>query len=831
MYTAEKTKTKRNRKSASCEPCRKNKLRCSRVLPCQTCINRHEEEKCVWSPSSLPPLITARDRNETEQLKSEGSSPGATAVRPTAPVPQDEDLAALDLAQRLGQLTIRQFLNGHETSGGKISDDLLAEARRILELHGDLGSMSPHDNFVASPTPAPSISVFPVSHNRWTSTHEILEQLPARELAETASKHYWETLDWYLHPTPRHIFQQHADAVWLAAETGCDIAPFSLAVVLAVWGVGLSAMPASSKIPRKDMQAKKWLDLAGSALTVGRFLEQPDLEAVRALLVMATHFMCLSAGDDGGAGVLMLITAIQCCLHLQLHRDPSKLGGHFSAEEAEDRRRVFWLLIWVEQCASTATGRRFTMLHLDDIDTRTPLPLPDNRMGEPDLLDPPESEFTSLVFRIQIAQLGERVSHQAFGVKPVSYSSIMAFDHQINQLEAQCPLPYSFEFATGPDGFKDRTRSLRALMIHACLAQERLRLHRPYQTRSYTDETFRHSRETCISSAQRILIIHSCVVLSEAVWASMNYKAVCASIVLAIDLLQAPAGPHATSHRQAIREALERIKNRAKVSKLCHRATKVLGFLLQQDAEKNQSDPAPKRSRGNSGGSLRIQPASPSSTTDSADLELHHKSHAAAPPGPLDARPNLVGSSSAGAWDYMGDMGQLFGPQLDFATFDLDEFLNSTTPSTSVAGSNADPFATYPPSQPPISYSVGSSISYPSPSSSYPPLPSTTWAPGLPPSFSFSRPLSPLPAPTSSEFPFSFKSSYGINPTGAPLAYDPALSSADLDRSFGFGLGLGGDHGDAPFSSYGDLTSEAFAREALGSGVESAGTGGGLFGW
>ena len=74
---------------------------------------------------------------------------------------------------------------------------------------------------------------------------------------------------------------------------------------------------------------------------------------------------------------------------------------------------------------------------------------------------------------------------------------------------------------------------------------------------------------------------------NQAVWASMNYKvrenlklvsprrssdadvaaqAVCASIVLAIDLLQVPNGPQAEQHRQDIRGTLERIRKISNVS-------------------------------------------------------------------------------------------------------------------------------------------------------------------------------------------------------------------------------------------------------------------------
>ena len=44
--------------------------------------------------------------------------------------------------------------------------------------------------------------------------------------------------------------------------------------------------------------------------------------AVRALLVLAVHYIALSPGDDGGAGVLMLTTAVQSCLQVNLNLNP-----------------------------------------------------------------------------------------------------------------------------------------------------------------------------------------------------------------------------------------------------------------------------------------------------------------------------------------------------------------------------------------------------------------------------------------------------------------------------------------------------------------------------
>lgn len=59
--------------------------------------------------------------------------------------------------------------------------------------------------------------------------------------------------------------------------------------------------------------------------------------------------------------------------------------------------------------------RRFTLLHLGDIDSAIPSPLPDSEMGLIGVAEPRESEMTSLVFRIRIAQHGEQVANEVYG--------------------------------------------------------------------------------------------------------------------------------------------------------------------------------------------------------------------------------------------------------------------------------------------------------------------------------------------------------------------------------------------------------------------------------
>lgn len=627
----EKTKKTRVRKAASCNPCRSKKLRCDRGLPCAACVAAKKPESCIWDSAASAPLYTARERYETEDLRQEvnrlqslidilmskspassafsenvsmntpsigtgtssasshslHASPGSNSVASSVYPAEvkDDDLATYDLAQRLGQLTIQQFMSGQQSGGDTGPENLINEAQRILD-NKDNPTLGPEDNFVYG-MPSTGFSVFPFSKTT-TASSDIMDRLPPRKLAEAASSHYFAAIDWYIHPLPKLTFDTQVEEVWHAQATGTRVDPFSLAVVFSIWSVGLFGMPESKALRKgfvdKEATAREWLELAANSLALGRFLEAPTTEAIRALLILAIHYIALSPGDDGGAGVAFLVLSVQCCLQLQLHRDPGRIPGRYSPAEAEDRRRLFWLTFVADQLASSATGRRYTMLHLRDIDTQLPADVEDENMGQPPPIHFMETNMSSLIIRIRIAQLAEAISEEIFGLQAVSYSQINQLDNQVTRLEEEIPSIYSYASCHSVDMRAEPFRILRSYMISLSISQERLRLHRPYLARSYSDEaTYGNSRNICLRVAKEILEIQASPLCSAA-WAGLNYKSVCASVVLAIDILYRPNSSDAPAHRRCLNGALKRIEAFAGVSTICRRGSKLIRFLLAKDA-------------------------------------------------------------------------------------------------------------------------------------------------------------------------------------------------------------------------------------------------------
>lgn len=180
--------------------------------------------------------------------------------------------------------------------------------------------------------------------------------------------------------------------------------------------------------------------------------------ATRALLIMAVHFIALSPGDDGGAGIAFLVLCVQSCLQvgilnrpfetkLSLTFDPSFSSSSTATRTArrgafqKPRQRIAGGFSGCPSLSnsllappqvdgknkslfSTACLRSLTLfadvscslLHLKDIDTRIPRDVRDEMMGDPACSpSSDETDMTSLICRIKIAQLSERISDEAFG--------------------------------------------------------------------------------------------------------------------------------------------------------------------------------------------------------------------------------------------------------------------------------------------------------------------------------------------------------------------------------------------------------------------------------
>ncbi|GAA5911432.1 Zn(II)2Cys6 transcription factor [Sporobolomyces salmoneus] len=201
-----KTKRTRNRKPASCAPCRKKKLRCNRVSPCDQCTAKNQEASCTWEGAE--PLYTRRDEADTQELRDQvarleslvryltsqkrdtperlpsgSESPSSNfdsfpASNPPPPVRKPSysmDLRSNDLCEGIAQLAVKEFVvvEGSGTDswapGHQRGLEMIDEARLFLR--------TMPQQFGVAETPTFSVSLPPSStsfshHSRQASTSQ-----------------------------------------------------------------------------------------------------------------------------------------------------------------------------------------------------------------------------------------------------------------------------------------------------------------------------------------------------------------------------------------------------------------------------------------------------------------------------------------------------------------------------------------------------------------------------------------------------------------------------------------------------------------------------------
>jgi hypothetical protein len=147
-----------------------------------------------------------------------------------------------------------------------------------------------------------------------------MQRIPPKALVDKAVDGYFRLISWYLPVLTRFQYKQHEDIVLEAKEANKPAPPFSLAVCFAVWALGLfgsdESEPAYAKYSTTDL-AVALIELSRNALAIGRFLQEPSLDACRALLLIATHYSVLAPGEDGGSGIGLLALTVQGCLQVR----------------------------------------------------------------------------------------------------------------------------------------------------------------------------------------------------------------------------------------------------------------------------------------------------------------------------------------------------------------------------------------------------------------------------------------------------------------------------------------------------------------------------------
>lgn len=172
--------------------------------------------------------------------------------------------------------------------------------------------------------------------------------------------------------------------------------------------------------------------------------------------------------------------------------------------------------------------------------------------------------------------------------------------------------------------------SFRTLIIHIAITQERLRIHRPFLMRG---QQYDKSRKACLDAASTLLAIQRSTMFRSSPFGGLLYKALCAAVVLAIDLLQQRRGSAVEmpqAQRDEITHAITLLEQASEWSGIARKGARLLKFLLDKDrmAEEQRLDRSQsKRARMAEDNASRLAQslAAPVAQPPSATYELPHK--------------------------------------------------------------------------------------------------------------------------------------------------------------------------------------------------------------
>ncbi|GAA5887967.1 hypothetical protein JCM6882_000819 [Rhodosporidiobolus microsporus] len=477
---------------------------------------------------------------------------------PPAPEPREEE----DLVKRLSDLTIRTY---HPSSlPSPHGDGLVDEAKHLL----DKADPPPPSDAPEGPLCNCERSFQPKEAD--LNLQELTGRVPPKKVVDEAVRHYFAALSWYIHPITLEQYKVHEDAVFSARNADEPALPLSLAIVFLLCALGLLGGDLTSPTYtdyNTEHKAVSFFPLAKRALELSGFPERLNKDSIRVLILLGVHHGILAPGDNGSAGLAFLTQAA--------NGDPDTRSSTMSFAEKEDHRRLFHLVALTDAEVAAVIGRRFTILHSRQFDTKLPLNIHDEQLcgqGQPTPTDE-ETRMTSLLSRMRFSQLSARITEEVFGIRPVPYSRVLELDSEVRQTEKVVPNE------SRGDGALGHVEQWRATMSRLLMLEELLRLHRVYLARSYSDNKYAFSRDTCLKSAREVLETHNLPLLRSS-WAWVTSKSASAAIVLCLELMFNPECPDGDEYKRLVKTVVQRLETFHSVSTISRRGVALLRFLL-----------------------------------------------------------------------------------------------------------------------------------------------------------------------------------------------------------------------------------------------------------
>ncbi|EJD44866.1 hypothetical protein AURDEDRAFT_166048 [Auricularia subglabra TFB-10046 SS5] len=339
------------------------------------------------------------------------------APPPTQHVESSMKDATETISDALGTLTLgqRPHFFGHHAA----SDYLLA--REIpSDTPGSSACALPIDVFVLG-------CAFPMTSirdGREKVSLRLADWLPSVQQAWYLVEAYYRDAAWLYVPIPQVEF---AETIFWRVYSGTapnvfEVTSHDLGVLFMILAIGCMV---DLNRPPYNTDASNYYQLARVALGLDSVIDRPSIQAVRAIHMMSTFLQMCDHSNSATTCYSLLGLNAQLCQSLGLHRDDTP--WNLSEPEQQRRRHVFWEVASYDSWTSLAFGRppSFTLAHVDaKIATEN-----DKSQNSEGIW---QSSFRHWIHTFT-QQVLLKVMDQAFGVAPLTYTTVLRLDRLVRE--------------------------------------------------------------------------------------------------------------------------------------------------------------------------------------------------------------------------------------------------------------------------------------------------------------------------------------------------------------------------------------------------------------
>ena len=527
------TPVKRPRPVLSCLECRRKKLKCDRLFPCNQCQKSHLS--CAYNSDQdterrHSSVNGSRDESLRPQKRArpmlEEVLPGHSPTIPNAHVGIIEDLQARVSALERSLLLMRAS-SGHakDAEVEQLCSYTVATEPHLplsrARAHGkSLGLMANFDearSFMQTlqrPSDDPEIQTIssqlrglqdmvkgpkrPMPRPQPQAiVAEMLDPLPSREVCSHLLDVYFDNFEHCLRILHRPSFLVEHDRFWRTNNRDPTFVPRLLATLLVACSSRITPLCGTATLAGRveRASASNLLDSWGQSL---KTREKASLHALQigTLQALIHHERPLSVEETWSSTGSLLRLAMSGSLHLE---------PQSSILENEQRRRLWATLLELELASSVMCGMP-TMLTPDDFTCRPPANIHDDDIAE-DTVHMPPSRSTdtwtdSLCQFVLASSLRQRLEAYRLVTKPspeIKYEDILDHARQLESMLQALPAPLRFA-STSDDAARMAGRLYARIHLDMAIRRTMIALYTPFAVLSITQDPYKEARVGYVQS-------------------------------------------------------------------------------------------------------------------------------------------------------------------------------------------------------------------------------------------------------------------------------------------------------------------------------------------